>query len=809
MSVESIDITISKILHHQPSKWSRSGRHYLIARTDDGRTIKGEMREPVEGEHYRLWGEWRSQKGYVDPAFEFDSHEVIIEETESGIAYYLRNHIHGLGPVKAQALVEEFGSETLTVLRSDPDCALVVPGINEKIVESICEHFSWISHDPVAYAKLADMFAGHKFPRQIIRDILNTWKSDAPAIVREKPYILLKFPRMGWKGVDAFAVTTAGYPKDGIERHKAAILEGMERISSQGHTYGTPIDVEAEVCPLLGGLPDMGAFQSAIADHMIGMEDDTDGLTPIYGLPRIMASERMIAARLAALSQAYQPILWAVDPTGLNPGQRQAMALIRQHSVCIIAGAPGVGKTYIVGRAIKEFVDHGIRSIKAAAPTGKAAKRLGESIRRALAGDITIPSTTIHRLLSPVPSQEPEGVPSSDARVGRGREEYGFYHNEDHPIESQMLVVDETSMLDVSLGASLLRAVARGTRLVFVGDPHQLPSVGPGSVLRDLIAAGVPSVELTEIQRNAGRIVRACHAIKEGQVPQPAERVDLESGENWIHLEISDPGQIASKIVALHESAGRNGRFDPVWDMQVISPEYRKSGVGCNDLNRLLSGFLNLWRKDHPEAVSEDDEPSAAFCIGDKVVRTKNGLCDLMVQVDQAAQRGDFDWEWNHSKWKFIEVPIVNGDMGEVWERVEVRGHPYVVVEFQNPRRWCLLPAGECHLQPAYAITAHKAQGSEFPYVVLPLHHSFYFDQKTGQGLWNREMVYTMFSRAERLLVTVGQFSALIAAIQRKTIHRRRTRLKDLAATHFGPKGQADLFPADEYRRPAYAASAG
>jgi exodeoxyribonuclease V alpha subunit len=451
-------------------------------------------------------------------------------------------------------------------------------------------------------------------------------------------------------------------------------------------------------------------------------------------------------------------------------------------------------------------------------PTGKAAKRASELLNNYLPPD-TIASTTIHKALAPKPSADDGGIPLEMARRGRARDPFSFTKNAQDPLKVNILIVDETSMVDVRLMASLLRAVPKGTRIVFVGDHNQLPSVGPGAVLRDMLASGIPTAMLTEIVRSdgGGRVVRACHAIKDGIVPEPAATVGLPT-ENWVHVEREDMREIAEIIVGLHESASRNyvaggpedgGKgFDPVWGMQVVSPQNGKLPIACAYLNRLLAAKLNPLAAqqeglgeaglslgsqaqtsgDGPPGNKEDDYEVSGppFFVGDKVVRTKNGLCDemlLMPPGDFSFDRPEFTWRGN--SYSLAETAIVNGDMGTVLDIVEGRKGMQVIVFFRNPGRLCRLPYGGCELIQAYAMTCHKAQGSGFPYVIVPVHEQFYWDQKKGNGLFSREWVYTAVSRAEKLLVTVGQFSAIRKAVGRKTVHLRQTKLANLIRKKF------------------------
>lgn len=782
---ESIEGVLSRINFHKRSKWNPSGTPYLIGQLRGGLTVKGELARPRVGENYRFWGSMKPQKGYQD-AFEFYAYDIIVDDSVDGVTQFLKTYIKGIGIVRAAAIAEHFGAETLPILRMNPDRAAEVQGITPEIVQAIKDHFSECKFDPAAYAALADLFAEHRFPKKLILKLLEHWGSDAPRKVKENPYLLLAYPRMGWKGVDAFAIDTAEYDRAGLERQKAAILEALERIHDEGHTWAEESDINFGAAKLIGRTPDSSSW-AAVLEQQDVAERVTEDFTVQFALSKIAYAEETIAHRLSILSDA-PPLPFDLDAEGLSDEQRAALKIFRDHALAILVGGPGTGKSWSVTSAIANLLANGVKNIRIMAPTGKAAKRAEELLRGKI--EESIPCTTVHRALGPIPSEAEEGVPSADSKVGRGRDEFGFAHNEDDPIEAEFIVIDECSMVDVSLCASLLKAVAPGTRVVIVGDPHQLPSVGPGSVLRDLIDAGVPTARLTTPRRNSGRIVRACHQIKDGIVPEPSPRLDLEAGENWIHLEIPDPHEAAQRICELHASAARNGRFDPFWDMQVVAAQKNTAGVGCDNLNRLLSRQLNrradleLGGQDGNGSPEEDFAPR--FSPGDKVVRTKNGMTDQMIPVD-----GDSDqyvnWTWQGRGYHFEPVEVVNGDLGSVLDVVEGERQSHVVVSFRNPERLVRMPIGECRLQLAYAMTVHKCQGSGFPYVIVPVSNRYYWDSRTQTGLWNRELVYTAFSRAERVLVTVGEFSAIEAAVSRKTVNRRRTRLAELVRQSMEP----------------------
>lgn len=800
--MRSLDGVLSRTLFHKPSKYSPSGEMFLIGKLANGTLVKGTMAKPREGESYRFWGDYQEQKPpYAGQAFVFDAFEPIIERSEAGVASYLSAYVDGLGKAKSAAIVAAFGVDTLDVLRTTPERAAEVPGISAALVESIRNHFENECHiDPAAYARLSEMFAEYRIPRRVILSLLKAFRSSAPDRVRENPYLLLDLPRMGWETVDSFALAKMGYAPDGPERHGAAIVEAMTRHTLDGHTYAERPELIVLAYPLLGMKPVDEGWRIA---HQTGelVEDHTaDGRT-VHAPSKLWAAEQRIAERLRDLMATSRPLGFDLATDHLQGEQITAVRIIQESGVAILAGAPGTGKSYTTAVVIKSLLDNGLTSVRVGCPTGKAAKRAAELLAQHGIDRDKVPSTTIHKMLVPGPSAAPPGMPTEDSKINRGREEFGFGRNASHPLDVDYLIIDECSMCDVSLMAATLEATPNGARVLFVGDPNQLPSVGPGSVLRDMMEV-IPTVFLTEIRRSQpGRIIQACHSIIKGKAPESAVRVDIENGENWVHVEIDDAHEIAAQIVEMHAPSKRFP--DPIWDMQVVTPQKTRLPIACDNLNKLLSAKLNLATTNGAfgEIPSEDAERTPPFRVGDKVVRTKNGLCDLLVAPPRppTCDAGGFDWEagrhyteapdwradwtWDGKPWHIKEDAIVNGDMGQVLDIVQDTGKrdTYVVVRFRDPDRLCRLPYGKCELIQAYALTCHKFQGSGAPYIIVPVHSSFYWDSKTESGIFSREWIYTAMSRAERLLVTVGQRATLEAAVRgRKTIHKRRTRLAEL-----------------------------
>jgi exodeoxyribonuclease V alpha subunit len=773
--MEMLDGTLSRVMFHQPSKFDPAAAKYMIGRTAAGQTVKGSIENPVVGAQYRFWGEFKAQRNRDgEVAFEFDGYEPIVDASATGAETYLCDHVKGIGRAKAAALAEAFEGETLAILRETPERAKEVPGITDAIVDALRTHFDETRIDPAAYARLIDLFnrSGHKIPKKVVKQLLKDFRSDAPDKIKENPYLLLAYPGIGWATADSLAMTSLEYDPKGLGRHCAAMLEAIARVTNEGHTFATKPQIVAGVHSLIQQEPRWDAW------HRLVTEGEIDGDGERYSTTRLWMSENVIASTLAKLATAALPLPCHLDNAGLAPDQAEALETIASSGVCLLVGPPGTGKSFTIARAIRGMRDGGVRSVKVMAPTGKAAKRAAELLRGAGIDTDDVPCTTIHRALGPVLSGSDPGVPGESAKSGRGRDGFEFIHGPGDPLDASVIVVDETSMVDVRLMQSLVVSIKPGTRVVFVGDENQLPSVGPGSTLRDMLGSGLPVARLRDIKRSdgGGRVVRACHAIKDGRTPEPAGQLALPT-ENWIHIEASDPATIAREVVNLY---GLFKSVDPVWDVQTISAQKGRHAFGCDALNSLLADKLN------PPPPGEPIDPNGQappFRVGDKVVRLKNGNADELRPIAKRDSWGD-EWRWDGQAWDTSQtVCIVNGDLGEVLSMSpDDKGKTYVVVRFRDPDRLVRLPFAEHHLARAYALTVHKGQGSGWPVVIVPVHTAFYWDARTGTGLWCRELIYTAISRAEKALITVGQWAAVRTAIGRQTVHQRRTRLAPLLA---------------------------
>ena len=404
----------------------------------------------------------------------------------------------------------------------------------------------------------------------------------------------------------------------------------------------------------------------------------------------------------------------------LNSEQQQAFDMVHKYPVSIICGAPGVGKTFTEKAIVDSFKDKG-KNIVLAAPTGKAAKQMTMATG--------FQASTIHKLLDPKPQTDPVS----------GKVKFSFDHNKNNPISADVLILDECSMITNSLMSSVLEAVTSKIKLIFVGDKGQLPSVGAGAVFRDMLDSGaIPKTELTEIQRNSGDIVKACHQILKGKFYEPSTKLKPEEGLNLKHVECSSTLLIQNIIKTIVCDRMPNRGFDPVWDVQVLSPTNSRTDLSCEDLNKVLQDQLN------PNPAID----GTVFRIGSKVIQIKNE------NIKSPTGEGEY---------------VVNGDMGRV---LDIDGNN-MIVRFDYPKRVCVVPLKKNHLLLAYAITTHRAQGSEFPVVVVPVHSAFGF-------FVDRPWLYTAISRGKQIVVTVGEFQAILAATTKNNSGNRITKLKSL-----------------------------
>ena len=691
---EQLQGVLSTIKFHQAN--------FLIGVLDDGTTVKGNMLSPQVGLEYTFRGR-RERHPRWGEQFAFTDYRVSYPTDLDAIRSYLMENCKWIGPEISRRLVNAYGKETLAVCKADPGrVAIEIPGITLRRAQEIAAMLRNNEANENLQLALKDLLGGTKVTRRALNQILEKWGQDAPALIRENPYALIEaIDGIGFLTADDVA-RKIGYDFSGAPRIRAGVIHTLkEQAFGQGHTCLPRAKLLAEAEAILA-VP-----SERIAAELGPLEKDglvvsVDGF--VY-LKSYHDDEKLIAEKLKILARQTLPP-GQPDFEGLDGDQKEALSNAVASGVFILTGAPGTGKTFTIKRIIGSFPE---ARVALAAPTGKAAKRIYEQSGRL--------AVTIHKLLEP-------------QMVG---DRFVFTRNAENPIEADLIVLDEVSMVDTPLMARFLEAVAPGTRLMLVGDTYQLPSVGPGNILKDLIASGaIPSTELTIIKRqDEGLIIRNCHRIKNGQ--------DIELGNStardFFFLKREDQEALQETILDLvSRRFPESYKADPLKEVQVITPLREKTALSCKALNDLFQQRLNPSPK----------IDGVRFKVGDKVIQTKN-------QYD---------------------LDIINGDIGYVRD-IDVRERT-ITVAFENPERMVQLSLHQNDLELAYAITCHKFQGSEARIIVVPIHRSF------GPLIMQRQWLYTAVSRAREVCVLVGQREEIPKIIQRNAPQHRHTRLREL-----------------------------
>ena len=682
-------------------------------------TAVGNLLGVQPGENLRLSGKWVLDRRFGEQ-FRVETFETLRPATLVGIEKYLGSGmVHGVGPVMAKRLVDRFGLDTLEVIEHHSHRLSNVEGIGPMRVAAIRK--AWVEQKDVR--DLMVFLQGLGVSPLFAARIYNAYQADALTVVKEDPYRLaLEIFGIGFKTADRIALGM-GIPRQSIRRAEAGLIHVLEESTTDGHSYlprGLLVSSAAKLLEVEAAIVEQ-ALTGLVPSRKIVVESMTKEAEPsteaIY-LPALHTSELGAAARLRSLlGEPLHPITidvakaleWfeARHRIELAGEQRDGIRQAMDSKVLVITGGPGTGKTTLIN-AIVQILEKKERSIQLAAPTGRAARRLTDLTGR--------DARTLHRLLEFSP------------RTG------GFERNPGRPLELDILIVDEVSMVDITLFHHLLKALPGHCQLFLVGDVDQLPSVGPGNVLRDVIASGsVPVVRLTQIFRQAreSHIVLNAHRVNRGEMPilEP-----IEGKSDFLFIEKGDPEEVLQEVKRLvSEELPRRYRLDPVEEIQVLTPMHR-GDVGAWNLNQELGTLLNP----NPQKVSRGDK---TLRVGDRVMQIRNNY----------------------------QIDVFNGDIG----RIEAMDAETRQVQIRFDDRVIAYDAADLdELVLAYACSIHKAQGSEYPCVVVPLHTQHFV-------MLQRNLLYTAITRGKQLVVVVGSRKALAIAVDNNRIEERYTRLSE------------------------------
>jgi exodeoxyribonuclease V alpha subunit len=705
---------------------------YTVARVDTGRggdllTVVGSLLGAQVGESLRMEGRWGSHPQY-GKQFTVENYTTVLPATIQGIRRYLGSGlIKGIGPKIAERIVDHFGTDTLDVIEKEPKRLIEVPGLGPKRTKMI--GVAW--EEQKAIKEVMVFLQGVGVSTSIAVRIYKKYEDASISVVRNQPYRLAADVwGIGFLTADKIA-QAVGIPHDSPERVKAGLQYALSQSTDQGHCFLPEEQLIADAVKLLQVdtglviecLGELAGDEEGVVRERVPGPEGGEPVTAVYLVPfhraelslagqvrRLLTAEddRMPAFRNVAWDKA---LAWLADRTGaeLAPEQEAAVRLALTAKVAVLTGGPGCGKSFTV-RSIVELARAKKAKVVLAAPTGRAAKRLAE-----LTG---AEASTVHRLL--------ELKPGGDAA-----------YDKDRPLDADLVVVDEASMLDLLLANKLVKAVAPGAHLLLVGDVDQLPSVGAGEVLRDLLLDGgpVPSVRLTRIFRQAQQsgVITNAHRINTGLPPITSGLPDFFL---FVEEETEDAGRVTVDVAARRIPAKFG--LDPRRDVQVLAPMHR-GPAGAGTLNGLLQQAITPARPDLPEKRFG----GRVFRVGDKVTQIRNnyekgrnGVFNGTVGVVTALHMDD------------QRLTVLTDEDEEV---------PYDFDELDE-------------LAHAYAVTIHRSQGSEYPAVVIPV----------TTGAWmmlQRNLLYTAVTRAKRLVVLVGSRKAIGQAVRTVSAGRRCTGL--------------------------------
>ena len=688
-------------------------------------TVVGSLMAPTPGEILEMQGEWAHHPKFGEQ-FKVAQFKTKVPATVYGIQKYLGSGlIKGLGPVMAGRIVEKFGKKTLDVIENEIERLAEVKGIAAKSIAKIAK--AWDAQKEIRDVMI--FLQSHGVSSAYAAKIFRRYGDRSIAVVKQNPYRLAAdIYGVGFLKADSIA-KELGFGADSEVRVEAGVLYKLQQLVEDGHVY-FPYEPLIEQCREILGVarePVVHAIGRLNADRQVIIEDIDDGIEDfrennkaVY-LAQFHQCEVGISNRLKALLSAPKSIRkidstraieWVQQQLSFQPAEKQQKAIrcALENKVMVITGGPGTGKTTIV-KAILKILSKLQVKMSLAAPTGRAAKRLNEMTGHQ--------AKTIHRLLE------------------YSIHKHGFLRNERNPLDCDLLIVDEASMIDTVLMYHLLKAIPATATCIFVGDVNQLPSVGAGNVLKDMIGSGcIPVIELNEIFRQAktSRIIVNAHQINEGNLPALIESESFDPNNDFYFIKQDDPEKVLEIILELaSKRIPQRFGFDPFDDIQVLTPMH-KGVVGAANLNHRLQEVLNPVNG----AVKLGDR---AFRVNDKVMQIRN----------------NYDKE------------VFNGDIGRI-AAIDPRERRLTAVFDSRNIVYDFSELDELVL--AYAVSVHKSQGSEYPAVIFPILTQHYI-------LLQRNLIYTAVTRGRNLVVMVGSRKALAIGVNNSQTRQRFTRLRE------------------------------
>ena len=713
LPITTLEGEIERITYSNPET------HYTIAKLKTSKThnlvtIVGSMPAVKPGQFLKIEGTWKTHPKYGQQ-LKIESYEETLPATISGIKKYLASGIvKGIGPSTAHRMISRFGAKTFEIIEKNPERLMEVDGVGQAKAALICDAWKY-NHTARG---LMQLLQNTGVKTAYCAKILKTYGADAVNIIRNNPYRLATdIPGIGFYFADKVALTL-GVSRDDTRRVRACIIHVIEQFINEGHVFifenqlvakcGDLFSLEADITRCsMEKLSDNGEL-------VIENAPDTSENRMVY-LKEIHRAETGISNRLKALlSVPVTPPTIDAERISKEVQKKLAIALSREqidvlekilsHRAVIITGGPGTGKTTLI-RSVNAIFEALGKRVLLAAPTGRAARRLSEVTRRN--------AKTIHRLL---------GVNFNDGL---------FDKNRDNPLDADAVIIDEASMVDTLLMFHLINAVPMTAVLILVGDVFQLPSIGPGNVLSDMIkSARTPIFYLKKIFRQAHKspIVFNAHRIRQGEFPVFKPLDHSEDLSEFYFIEQNDPNTVVATILELcNKTIPERFNFDPVHDVQILTPMH-KGVIGTTHLNQVLQEVLN------PNPVIIETRGST-FKIGDKVMHLKN----------------------NYQK------EVFNGDIGTI-RTVDVKENVFSVDFYGRTVSYDFSEMDEISL--AYAISVHKSQGSEYPTVILPIMTQHFV-------LLQRNLLYTAITRGKKLVILIGTKKALGIALKNDTPKKR------------------------------------